>query len=1208
MLGISSTNISTASSTNAVVMGPSSTTNSKPPSKGAAVVKNTTMLKKLKKKGGKSSKNKKSSLTIKIKPFQKPPTLPPNFYDTSTQILYNSLRDILHQRTNTNTISREELYHKVTDLCSHSFGPKLYLELVQVLDDAAQTCILRLVEDGSESSRSNVENDENHPTTAKVLKYPIPRCISKKGDNNSNSTQVYFTSIKEVDLEPDTFNNDMIVDSTATAAATTTSIHNRRSIMSNEDFTLLGNIWKMYSDYVQYLNCVRLIFQSLDRMYVYLPPTTNGASTTAKATNEATTSTAHVQAQILPRNDTMITSTSISAENGIVTGPWNMWDVGMNCLYNHMSLLFQNKKQYQQPHKHTTDGDSIMEDCASTNAVAGIFNENLRQQQHYDQHHSILKALKQRTIARLIEELRNTSPASRPSSFLSLSSSNKQSGSMHQLIVRQCISIFRSFSHVSMHQTNATMKHSMNSAPITSTNKTSSSLSTFTNQRKGKDTNKFDIMEDFLSDLVSAMTTFFNKESQSYMALINDSSMTATVRPTKTGYDARAILHHVDSRLKQVKSMTSYYSLSTSTSLLSSNDSKMNLKNSNQGTNNNRSKNDSRILAQLVETEFLSPHFSINCILHPSNLHPILDDEYDGNITDVKLLFQLSKRVRSTGNEILTKTKKDFSTVPHSPGMELLRSSFERYGIESGLSIVRPDMNPNPTSATPGGAVKPPPPMTSRDIQNKIVSNLLKFKSHLEYLLKEAFSSDEYFGKTLKKVLEDVLNQGGEVSSNQNHTVMSTTDRRKRGSYRHASDGCDGGKRIAELLAKFIDLRFRNAKVSLASSPMRGVRGDSGANANDDMETFMNASLDLFRHIQSKDVFEAFYRRDLSRRLLTNKSASIDIERSFVSKLKSECGTGYTSKMEGMFKDMDLSRDVMNNYSSHVGSLEDVSAGTYKGISKSDVDMDIQVLTTGYWPVQAKHASLILPESLLARKQHFESYYLSKYQGRRIAWQNSLGNCIVKAQFPKMSSPRELNVSLCQALVLMCFNVSEGSDDDPRYTIKEIMEKAGIDDRGEAERVLQSLSMGRDGTQVLRRVEEKPISRDADGNSTTPKKKHKVIRRSISDSDIFMFNSNFMSNQKRIRITNIQMKETAEERSKTQEAVTLDRLYLIDAAIVRIMKARKTLDHRTLVGESMKQLKFPTSNTDIKKRIETLIEREYLERVEGDNSTYKYLA
>ena len=48
----------------------------------------------------------------------------------------------------------------------------------------------------------------------------------------------------------------------------------------------------------------------------------------------------------------------------------------------------------------------------------------------------------------------------------------------------------------------------------------------------------------------------------------------------------------------------------------------------------------------------------------------------------------------------------------------------------------------------------------------------------------------------------------------------------------------------------------------------------------------MDRVLILFRYIQGKDVFEAFYKRDLAKRLLLNKSASFDAEKSMLSKLK----------------------------------------------------------------------------------------------------------------------------------------------------------------------------------------------------------------------------------------------------------------------------------------------------------------------------------
>jgi cullin 4 len=90
----------------------------------------------------------------------------------------------------------------------------------------------------------------------------------------------------------------------------------------------------------------------------------------------------------------------------------------------------------------------------------------------------------------------------------------------------------------------------------------------------------------------------------------------------------------------------------------------------------------------------------------------------------------------------------------------------------------------------------------------------------------------------------------------------------------------------------------------------------------------------------------------------------------------------------------------------------------------------------------------------------------------------------------------------------------------------------------------------------------------------------------------------------------------------------------VDAIIVRLMKARKKLSHSQLMNEIFSQLKylacpcpslplslslthsihslslfrFSATTADIKKRIESLIEREYMERDKDDTSSYQYLA
>ena len=75
------------------------------------------------------------------------------------------------------------------------------------------------------------------------------------------------------------------------------------------------------------------------------------------------------------------------------------------------------------------------------------------------------------------------------------------------------------------------------------------------------------------------------------------------------------------------------------------------------------------------------------------------------------------------------------------------------------------------------------------------------------------------------------------------------------------------------------------------------------------------------------------------------KSASVDCEKSMLSKLKAECGAGFTSKLEGMFKDMELSRDINVAFKNHLDNLPKGQGAQYKAI-----DLTVNVLSVAYWP------------------------------------------------------------------------------------------------------------------------------------------------------------------------------------------------------------------------------------------------------------------
>uniref|UniRef100_A0A8D3DXM9 Cullin 4B n=1 Tax=Scophthalmus maximus TaxID=52904 RepID=A0A8D3DXM9_SCOMX len=278
-----------------------------------------------------------------------------------------------------------------------------------------------------------------------------------------------------------------------------------------------------------------------------------------------------------------------------------------------------------------------------------------------------------------------------------------------------------------------------------------------------------------------------------------------------------------------------------------------------------------------------------------------------------------------------------------------------------------------------------------------------------------------------------------------------------------------------------------------------------------------------------------------------------------------ECGAAFTSKLEGMFKDMELSKDIMVQFKQYM-QCQNIPG---------NIELTVNILTMGYWPTYVP-MEVHLPPEMVRLQEIFKTFYLGKHSGRKLQWQSTLGHCVLKAEFKE--GKKELQVSLFQTLVLLMFNEGE------EFTLEEIKLATGIED-SELRRTLQSLACGK--ARVLTKV---PKSKD------------------IEDGDKFSCNDEFKHKLFRIKINQIQMKETVEEQASTTERVFQDRQYQIDAAIVRIMKMRKTLSHNLLMSEVYNQLKFPVKPADLKKRIESLIDRDYMERDKENSNQYNYVA
>ncbi|TVU28514.1 hypothetical protein EJB05_20033 [Eragrostis curvula] len=360
--------------------------------------------------------------------------------------------------------------------------------------------------------------------------------------------------------------------------------------------------------------------------------------------------------------------------------------------------------------------------------------------------------------------------------------------------------------------------------------------------------------------------------------------------------------------------------------------------------------------------------------------------------------------------------------------------------------------------------------------------------------------------------------------------------------------------RSPEFISLYVDDKLR-----------KGLKGAT----EEDVEVILDKVMMLFRYLQEKDVFEKYYKQHLAKRLLSGKTVSDDAERSMIVKLKTECGYQFTSKLEGMFTDMKTSQDTMQDF--YAKKAEELGDGP---------TLDVHILTTGSWPTQPSPPCNLPPE-ILTVCEKFRAYYLGTHSGRRLTWQTNMGTADIKATFGK-GQKHELNVSTYQMCVLMLFNSADG------LTYKEIEQATEIP-ASDLKRCLQSLACVK-GKNVLRK---EPMSKD------------------ISEDDTFYFNDKFTSKLVKVKIgTVVAQKESEPEKQETRQRVEEDRKPQIEAAIVRIMKSRRVLDHNSIVSEVTKQLqaRFLPNPVVIKKRIESLIEREFLERDKVDRKLYRYLA
>ncbi len=340
------------------------------------------------------------------------------------------------------------------------------------------------------------------------------------------------------------------------------------------------------------------------------------------------------------------------------------------------------------------------------------------------------------------------------------------------------------------------------------------------------------------------------------------------------------------------------------------------------------------------------------------------------------------------------------------------------------------------------------------------------------------------------------------------------------------------------------------------------LKKESKGMSETELDERLDKAVVITPYIEDRDMLQHYMSHQLAKRLIQGSSQSNDAEEALLKKLKTALGHDFVHKMNFMFQDIRLNEDLKDEFQQYVDN---------RG-KELKMNLSIQIYQASAWPLGQNQPNFKIPMELEEPLKAMQEFYANKYSGRRLIHSHTLSNADVK--LCHLKKKYVVSMGTFPIAIMLQFNKHEALTTDELVAITELPAQI-------LQRNLQML------------LDNKLIVKSSEGE--------------------YRLNYSFSSKRMKFKIS---LSSAAAAEGNQQESNEIEKIaeekrkYIVQASIVRVMKARKLIKHTMLVQEVIKQCKtqFKPSISLIKTSIEVLIEKEYMKRQDEDKTEYCYIA